>query len=560
MRVRFALGSLLLVALLTGLAATAAAAENDPLTIKAPSRAYIASDFDALVATHGAADGATLEITVTPALQDASLLTPPGASCALDAGTWTCTLSAADGDSQVFTVTGAPTGEAAEAGRMVLSAKLGDETASDSVRVLPRAGFQLMMPAGGAEMSPGQTANLNAMTKNAGPSAAPGVLVVTAPLDQFTIQAPNLAPEGASCVAITENGRGGQRCELTLAVNQFDYFSFPVTVLDGESLPETRVLNGVFYPAGSFAGHERVYYSALDKNLGDNSASTVVKVPAPKTEEEKKEDENTSPTGTGSPDNSGTPPANTGGNEQDKEKVPEKADGKPVLTTALTGPADLVVGKEGTYTLVVSNTGDGASKAFGATTVVTGVGHIVSAQNGDASCSVTGARLSCLYPPIKAGEAATVTLQVAGAKAGDIKLVTTSSAATGASIAAVVKQADIDLAFVTFSASPSTVKAGEKVTVTITVKNLGDTAARTVTLNAPTGGVEFDGSAGPCVKSGASVRCFLGTIGAGETRTLNIELPADAPGGYSAEGSVSHSGKDPNASNDRQTLHVTVEP
>ena len=107
--------------------------------------------------------------------------------------------------------------------------------------------------------------------------------------------------------------------------------------------------------------------------------------------------------------------------------------------------------------------------------------------------------------------------------------------------------------------APRRVRPGSKVTYTIRVTNLGPDAATAVTLldTLPEG---TSPAKGGC--EGRRIKCYLGTIGGGEstTLTLDVNVAPDARGSLRNKATVSSLTDDPDMANNEAVATVRVQP
>ena len=107
--------------------------------------------------------------------------------------------------------------------------------------------------------------------------------------------------------------------------------------------------------------------------------------------------------------------------------------------------------------------------------------------------------------------------------------------------------------------APRRVRPGSKVTYTISVTNLGPDAATAVTLldTLPEG---TSPAKGGC--EGRRIKCYLGTIGGGEstTLTLDVNVAPDARGSLRNKATVSSLTADPDIANNEAVATVRVQP
>ena len=107
--------------------------------------------------------------------------------------------------------------------------------------------------------------------------------------------------------------------------------------------------------------------------------------------------------------------------------------------------------------------------------------------------------------------------------------------------------------------SPRRVRPGSKVTYTISVTNLGPDSATAVTLldTLPEGTSPAKGNC-----EGRRIKCYLGTIGGGEstTLTLDVNVAPDARGSLRNKATVSSLTDDPDMANNEAVATVRVQP
>jgi uncharacterized repeat protein (TIGR01451 family) len=93
--------------------------------------------------------------------------------------------------------------------------------------------------------------------------------------------------------------------------------------------------------------------------------------------------------------------------------------------------------------------------------------------------------------------------------------------------------------------SPDTVKVGKRLAYTITLSNMGPARATGVTLtdSVPrhTGSVVVTASQGSCSQTKTTVKCDIGTLAAGASALITIELRPNAKGTVTNTASVSGS-------------------
>jgi uncharacterized repeat protein (TIGR01451 family) len=129
----------------------------------------------------------------------------------------------------------------------------------------------------------------------------------------------------------------------------------------------------------------------------------------------------------------------------------------------------------------------------------------------------------------------------------------------GGSAGAAVDPADLSL---TKSDSPDPVSEDAVLTYTIEVQNGGPDSATLVEvtddLPSQVDPVSATASVGTCDVKGKKVSCALGTIDAGDSATVTIEVTPKKAGQISNTASVSSETPDPSAANDQDTESTTV--
>ena len=238
--------------------------------------------------------------------------------------------------------------------------------------------------------------------------------------------------------------------------------------------------------------------------------------------------------------------------------------------TKVAAPAAVVAGAQVTYTLSLTNDGpSAASIATLADPLAPGLSLDSFALLTPGSCS--GA-ISCSVTELLPGESLSVELTVTvspTATAGTITNTATGSAPEdpdGASASEdITVSRSADLA-VTKTASPTSLSAGERVTFTVTVDNLGLSQATNVTVTdpVPAGLTYVPAASDPaCALVGGDIVCALGTILPSDTLTsidLVFDVGSDVPGGdITNTASASADENDPDPTNNTGADDITVD-
>ena len=219
------------------------------------------------------------------------------------------------------------------------------------------------------------------------------------------------------------------------------------------------------------------------------------------------------------------------------------------------GSATVNAGDEVTYTITVTNDGDGEARDVVVTdTLPTNAGldwTVTVSPEGAGTCDTDSVPMTCDLGTIAAGDTVTITLTspTDATTCDDNVIENTASVRTSndgsdtsdADVEAegdqpttiTVNCAEIDIEK---TAGAATVNAGDNVTYTITVTNDGDGEAHdvVVTDTLPTNaGLDWTVTvspegAGTCDTDSVPMTCDLGTIDSGDTVTITLTSPTDA--------------------------------
>ena len=236
--------------------------------------------------------------------------------------------------------------------------------------------------------------------------------------------------------------------------------------------------------------------------------------------------------------------ASVSGSEVD----PDPTDNSSTAEADVGGSADLSLtktadqaaaagGENVSYTLRAHN--DGPSTAVGAT-IVDHLPDGMSFVSASSGCNFAAGAVTCNLGNVASGATAsrTVTVRIDAGAIGTVTnraevSSTTADPDPGDNAASgnvdIVSQADLSL---TKSVSPADAVPGDTVTYTLVVSNSGPISSKDVVLSDTVpGGVTFTGStpgAPDCNYDSGSVGCDLGTIPAGESRTVTVRATVDS--------------------------------
>ena len=185
------------------------------------------------------------------------------------------------------------------------------------------------------------------------------------------------------------------------------------------------------------------------------------------------------------------------------------------------------------FDITVSNSGDGAAKAVHVTdTLPTGIAWTADATTGSASatCSIAAGILTCDSASVAAG--ANFKVHIHGttdaADCGTISNTATASSGNdggGSSTASVVvKCPDIK---VTKTPDGAAVNAGDPITWTIKVENIGQGTAKGVVVTDPLpAGIAWTESEPDCSITAGVLTCNVGDLSAGDFKTYTVSGPS----------------------------------
>ncbi|WP_331714960.1 hypothetical protein, partial [Auraticoccus cholistanensis] len=232
--------------------------------------------------------------------------------------------------------------------------------------------------------------------------------------------------------------------------------------------------------------------------------------------------------------------------------------------------ASVAAGSRARFTVVVTNSGPSDANGVVLTDPAVAGYTVTGANASQGTCTLTDGNLRCELGRIGPGASATVQLvgDVSPARAAgplaNTASVTTSTpqgntgndSATGT--AQVTVSADV---FLTKTATPNPVVAGEALTYTLTVGNNGPSRATGVTISdVLPAGTTFRSSA-DCTASGQEVTCPVGSLDVGQTvtRTVVVDTDPSLPvGGISNDATVSATSPDPSAANNEASFTSTT--
>jgi uncharacterized repeat protein (TIGR01451 family)/fimbrial isopeptide formation D2 family protein len=237
------------------------------------------------------------------------------------------------------------------------------------------------------------------------------------------------------------------------------------------------------------------------------------------------------------------------------------------LSIRKVGPATVQPEQAIAYQIVVSNTGSSdATNVVVSDTLPGGVENAIAAASRGA-CTRVGNLLTCTVARLAAGEQLFIVVNGYVSRSASGSLVNTASVTSAADPTGVSETvttsvtAAADLMVVKRGAA--TARPGDALVYTLTVHNLGPSAAANVILtDALPAGVTFSGATDGCTESGGVVRCVVGSLSADATvvYTVAVTVDADVYPGASLENvaEVTTSTADPNPLNNRADADTAI--
>ncbi len=269
--------------------------------------------------------------------------------------------------------------------------------------------------------------------------------------------------------------------------------------------------------------------------------------------------------------------ASVTGNQND----PNSANNNTTITTTVIAIADLSITKSDspdpvnqgsllTYSVSVSNAGPSAANGVVVTDTLPAGSTFYSATGSGWSCSHSSGIVTCTLASLNSGAAASaISIKIyPPAQSGAISntatvsstVVDPNSANNAASATTTVNPAaNLSL---TMTDSPDPVTAGQNLTYSTVITNLGPNTAYSVnfTQYLPPGVtfVSANTTSGSCTQSGSTVTCSVGTISNGGTATVTVVVIPIEGGSMGSSTSVTTTTHDPVTSNNNKSVTTGV--
>ncbi|MBI3880990.1 MAG: DUF11 domain-containing protein [Verrucomicrobia bacterium] len=243
-----------------------------------------------------------------------------------------------------------------------------------------------------------------------------------------------------------------------------------------------------------------------------------------------------------------------------------------VEVTLVDNPDPVVAGQNLTYTATVINHGPSTATGVALTNALSGTVLFISAAASQGSIAQAGGVVSANLGTLTSGASATVTIVVKPSATGPLNNTVSvaaneldsSPANNTATVTTTVTQPvnSSDL-FVTITDAPDPINAGQPLTYTITVGNLGTNDATGVLLvdPVPAGAVFLSGGASQGIVSfgNGQVVASLGNLATGATATVNIVLQPIAQGQLTNTVTVFGNEFDPNIANNTASTETEID-
>ena len=234
----------------------------------------------------------------------------------------------------------------------------------------------------------------------------------------------------------------------------------------------------------------------------------------------------------------------------------------------VTGPAGPTIGRTTSTNLdfTLANQGPDIAENARVTFSMPAGLQATAATSPAGTCTVTASLVTCALGTLNANASTTAQLRVQGMTAGTHEVSTQLVSAAVDSDqdqsvrTSVVVQALADLS-VELAVTSGTLTTGTPFTYIATIRNAGPDAAAPradITIAGATITTATAASSGLCVVSAGSVQCQLGDVANAGSTTVTLTVNAATAGPASADASVTFTGTDPTAPNNRATLAATV--
>ena len=236
-------------------------------------------------------------------------------------------------------------------------------------------------------------------------------------------------------------------------------------------------------------------------------------------------------------------------------------------------PNPVVIGKNLSYTITVTNAGPDAATNTQLSDTLPANTSYVSSNFSVGSCTFATAKLSCGLGTLAVNATAQVTLVLTSSATGTLTNTASVSATesdpvttnNSASTSVVVQAPPAPTANLglTISATPNPVVTGANLTYTMTITNAGPDPASNIqltnTLPANTTHVSSSASQGSCNFATGTLTCPLGTLAANANAQVTLVLTSSVAGTLANTASVSATELDPVTTNNTSSLNVTVQ-
>lgn len=237
-----------------------------------------------------------------------------------------------------------------------------------------------------------------------------------------------------------------------------------------------------------------------------------------------------------------------------------------LMLTKSASPESVNIGEQITYTITITNNGQGTAKDVQVTDKVPEGTTLVSPETAKGSYDQSSGVWSVgeLTPGESASLVLVVTADTPGSKVNNAEATTTSedvdSSNNIASVTTEVREASIDLQ-VTKSASADSVNVGEQITYTVTVSNRGQGTAKDVqvTDKVPDGTTMVSSDTAKGSYDQGSGIWSVGEMAPEESAVLTLIVTADKPGTIINTAEAATSSNDADQSNNAASATTTIQ-
>lgn len=227
----------------------------------------------------------------------------------------------------------------------------------------------------------------------------------------------------------------------------------------------------------------------------------------------------------------------TPGNNTSSVTTPVKRQADLAITKTLSDEAPVLAGGKISYTLTVTNNGPSQADAVAVNDVLPQGLSNASATSATATCTVNEATVECSQATLATGGKISITItadvasSVTAAIVNTAKVTSSTEDPNNANNSATHTQPVVVKANLAIEKTATEAMAGAQMTYTIKVTNNGPADAANVTIvdQLPKELTFVSASNGNCAVDAGTLKCALGTLGAGNSLSVNVvmDVPSD---------------------------------